>query len=151
MKFYPDEKGYLRTCLCKNSVSKFYLIHRLVAQTFIPNPNNLLEVNHKDGNKVNNNVENLEWCTRKENVNHSILNNLKIFKYGKDNPTSKTIYQLDIKSNKIINIFYGCGDIKRKTKFKNPTSILKCCKNIKNYKTAYGYKWQFAENGEKDG
>ena len=74
MKFYPDEKGYLRTCLCKNSVSKFYLIHRLVAQTFIPNPNNLLEVNHKDGNKANNNVENLEWCNAKYNCNYGTRN-----------------------------------------------------------------------------
>ena len=66
-KTNPD--GYPRIALNKNGTTKQYLIHRLVAQAFIPNPNNYLEINHKDEDKSNNNVENLEWCTRKYNIN----------------------------------------------------------------------------------
>ena len=57
--------GYLMVKLLKNGEKKNLLVHRLVAQTFIPNPDNLPEVNHKDENKENNSVQNLEWCDRK--------------------------------------------------------------------------------------
>lgn len=69
----PNKIGsnYLRVELSKDSKRKKYYIHRLVAQAFIPNPNNLPCVNHKDGNKLNNNVDNLEWCTYKDNNVHA--------------------------------------------------------------------------------
>lgn len=70
LKARTKKRGYLDVNLCKNGVLKRKLIHRLVAQAFIPNPNNFLEINHKDENKTNNRVENLEWCTRKYNNNH---------------------------------------------------------------------------------
>lgn len=63
-------RGYLQVNLFKDNKQKCMRIHRLVAEAFIPNPNNLREVNHIDGNKENNNVENLEWCTREENLAH---------------------------------------------------------------------------------
>ena len=63
--------NYLHVRLCKDGKFKDYKIHRLVAQAFLPNPDNLPVVNHKDENKLNNNVENLEWCTQKYNVNYS--------------------------------------------------------------------------------
>lgn len=63
--------GYLRVTLHKNGKTKKHLVHRLIAETFIPNPWNKPEVNHKDGNKRNNNVSNLEWSTRKENLDHA--------------------------------------------------------------------------------
>ena len=66
-----DNRGYKRISLCKNGKEKKYSIHRLVAQAFLPNPDNLPVVNHKDENKLNNNVENLEWCTQEYNVNYS--------------------------------------------------------------------------------
>jgi hypothetical protein len=62
--------GYLSVGLMKNNVRKSHYVHRLVAETFIKNPNKKLTVNHIDGNKQNNNVDNLEWMTQKENVNH---------------------------------------------------------------------------------
>ena len=63
--------GYFTVCLYKNKIHKYYLIHRLVAQAFIPNPDNLSEVNHKDEDKSNNRVDNLEWCDHKYNMNYN--------------------------------------------------------------------------------
>lgn len=64
--------GYYGVTLCKNAKVKSFHIHRLVALTFIPNPNNLLQVHHKDGDKLNNHVSNLEWVSQKENIRHYI-------------------------------------------------------------------------------
>ena len=66
--------GYLSVELFRNKKSKRFLIHRLVAQTFLPNPDNLPYVNHKDENKQNNTIDNLEWCTRSYNVNYGTAN-----------------------------------------------------------------------------
>lgn len=65
-----DEKGYVKVSLWVNKKVKTIKIHRLVAKYFVPNPYNYKEVNHKDENKTNNHAENLEWCTRKYNVNY---------------------------------------------------------------------------------
>lgn len=64
--------GYVRVQLSKNGKRCKYLVHRLVAQTFIPNENNSPCVNHKDNNRQNNSLENLEWCTYKENSEHGV-------------------------------------------------------------------------------
>ena len=63
--------GYFMVCLYKNKTHKYYLIHRIVALTFIPNPNSLPCVNHKDEDKTNNKVDNLEWCDHKYNSNYN--------------------------------------------------------------------------------
>ena len=65
-----DKKGYYYITLSKDGIGRNYKIHRLVAQAFIPNPNNLPQVNHKDENPSNNCVENLEWCTNEYNLNY---------------------------------------------------------------------------------
>lgn len=70
--------GYSVVCTQINNKKKNYYIHRLVAELFIPNPENKKEVNHKDGNKWNNNVGNLEWSTRSENCLHAYKNGLKL-------------------------------------------------------------------------
>ena len=66
----PNKNGYIIVQLKKNGTSKPFSVHRLVAQAFIPNPNNYPQVNHKDENKENNRVDNLEWCTAKYNSNY---------------------------------------------------------------------------------
>ena len=71
-----DERGYERVCLFKKDRSRRYKVHRLVAITFIPNPDDKKQVNHKDGNKRNNCVDNLEWVTNEENMHHSRANGL---------------------------------------------------------------------------
>ena len=77
MKSYINKRnGYVYIFLMKDNKSKNFRLHRLVAEAFIPNPENKLQVNHKDGNKLNNNVNNLEWCTHRQNINHAKENNL---------------------------------------------------------------------------
>lgn len=71
MKYQLSSKGYLNVGLHKDSKPKRYRIHRLLALAFIPNPDNLTQVNHKDGNKLNITIPNLEWCTGSHNVKHS--------------------------------------------------------------------------------
>lgn len=72
-----NSNGYLRCDMNISGKTKSYLTHRLVAKLFIPNPENKPEVNHKDGDKYNNSVKNLEWCTRSENERHAWKTGLK--------------------------------------------------------------------------
>ena len=74
LDFKPNKYGYKVTYLYNNNERKPYSVHRLVAEAFIPNPNNYKEVNHKDENKSNNCVDNLEWCTAKYNSNYGTRN-----------------------------------------------------------------------------
>jgi hypothetical protein len=73
MKTWYQKSGYENVTLCKNGETSHKLVHRLVAEAFIPNPNNFLEINHKDGNPKNNTMNNLEWCTRRKNIELSNL------------------------------------------------------------------------------
>lgn len=71
-----SNRRFMVVSLSNENGFKIMPIHRLVAEAFIPNPNNLPEVNHKDGNRSNNRVDNLEWCTKEKNLNHAIENKL---------------------------------------------------------------------------
>ncbi|HRF69797.1 MAG TPA: NUMOD4 domain-containing protein [Candidatus Pelethenecus sp.] len=90
-KEFIEKNGYNRISVIKNGVRKKELVHRLVAKTFIPNPQGKLCVNHKDNNRSNNKVDNLEWVTQKENIQHAVAQ--KRFKgrfiIGESNPLSK--------------------------------------------------------------
>ena len=100
------DTGYEDTVLVNKDGNIFCRkVHRLVAIQFIPNPDNLPVVNHKDGNRTNNNVDNLEWCTPKYNSEHSI----KILKHG----TMKKIIGIDIDTNEIIYRFDSLADAGR--------------------------------------
>lgn len=82
MKTWLQKSGYENIKLCKENHTYHFLIHRLVAEAFIPNPNNLPEVNHKNKIRNDNRVENLEWCSRKENLydSYSTLSQIRNFK-----------------------------------------------------------------------
>jgi len=89
---------YKQISLCKNGKAKSVNVHRLIAKAFISNPENKLEVNHKNGIKQDNNIENLEWCTRKENSIHAVKTGLQKIKIGSDHHCSI------LKEHNIINI-----------------------------------------------
>jgi len=77
-----NEKGYLRVALRIDGKTKWYRVSRLVADLFIPNPDNLPEVNHKDENKLNNQADNLEWCDRNYNSTYSMGKKIKCLETG---------------------------------------------------------------------
>lgn len=89
LRYGVDSKGYFRTALSKDGHSQTVKVHRLVAEAFLPNPQNLPQVNHKDGNKQNNSVENLEWCDAPYNMQHAVSNGLHNGLKGEQNPSSK--------------------------------------------------------------
>lgn len=147
LKNQSDKYGYQYVKLSngKRGSYKHMSIHRLVALAFIPNPENKPEVNHKDGNKRNNYVDNLEWVTPKENVEHAYRNNLRnndtLIANGMKN--AKEIYQID-KDGNILNVWKSAKEASRVLGF-DQTAILRCCK-LEKYKTYKGYKWRFKDN-----
>ena len=124
-------KGYLRVKLSKNNKPKRVMLHRIIAEAFIENPNNYKTVNHKDGNKLNNSIENLEWCTQSENCIHAIKNGLKSFEYAKIGISVKCTvtgvkYASITEAAKNLKIDRCYLSDKLKGKIKNNTSLILC-------------------------
>lgn len=86
--------GYVMVTLCKNNKTFNASVHRLIAEAFIPNPDNKPQINHIDGNKSNNNIDNLEWCTPSENMIHAYKMGLKTpescARFGKRRPRTES-------------------------------------------------------------
>jgi hypothetical protein len=126
--------GYVKLTLLNRYKPKTFVIHRLVAQAFIPNPENKPEVNHIDGNKLNNHVSNLEWCTRIENYRHAVSNNLAF-------RSPKIVYQYDIKGN-FIKEWDCLSDIQRELGF-NIGHISNICNKKHNKKYYKKFIWTY--------
>ena len=162
MENKKTKTGYLRITLNKNGKYKTFAVHRLVAEAFIPNPNNLPEVNHKDENKQNNFVyinedgtvdlekSNIEWCDRKYNNNYG-THNIKVSLFFKDKPLTKEhkekigksnslpILQIDINTGLIIRQWDSISEAQRTLKLYH---ICDCLKNKRN--SCGGYIWKYA-------
>ena len=152
LKSPTDKDGYYTVFLYKKGKAQHERVHRLVALTFInkkefkcmPDEDkenidlNVLQVNHKDENKQNNCVENLEWCTSKYNANYGVRN-IKCIK-----KISKPIIQYDLNMNEICIYKNGC-EIKRKLGYDNSTIAKRC----KDYKKGYNCYWRYANEQKR--
>lgn len=139
-KPYKDRGGYLTCDLRKNSKGKNAKVHRLVAEAFIPNPNNLPQVNHRDEDKTNNHVENLEWCDGKYNVNYGTAIQRSAEKRLNSPKLSKPVLQLDLETNQIIAEYPSARGAERQLNIYNG-GISYCCRGER--KTAGGFKWVY--------
>lgn len=128
-----NKKGYLCVSLYENRKIRSRLIHRLVAQSFLPNPDNKPQVNHIDGNKENNSVSNLEWCNNSENQLHA-------YKIGL-NKNIKSVLQFDKRGNFIKE--WSSMAIAAKTLGIDIAHLQRACKNP-TYSSG-GYRWRYKE------
>jgi hypothetical protein len=126
--------GHLKITLTNNEGKKDFLVHRLVATYFLPNPNNLPEVNHKDEVKTNNCVENLEWCDRKYNAN-----------YGNNAPKivlRKPVIQYSL-DGYMLKVWDSMTDA---VKLFNAKKITECCQGKRNKSGGFGWKYYTTDN-----
>lgn len=128
---YDNNRGYSRIQLCKDGKIKHFPIHRLVASAFLPNPNNLPQVNHINEIKTDNRVENLEWCTAKYNSNYSKAKSISILQFTKQ--------------GEFIKKWNSAIQVERELGFNN--SNINACLREKR-KTAYGFIWRYEEINE---
>ena len=126
MKLTKTHKGYLEVHLKIAKEDKTYKVHRLVAMAFIPNPNNFPQINHKNENKEDNQVLNLEWCTNKYNARYS---------------KSKKILQYDLNNN-FIKEWECLAEVERQTNI-SYSNIIACCRGKR--KTAGKYIWKYKD------
>ncbi len=134
------DRGYHTVQLSRKCRSKQKFVHRIIAESFFTKPINATETNHKNGIRSDNRLENLEWVTHAENMQHSI----KVL--GRRPPTSgsshylsKRVGQFDLE-DKLIEIFESCGDAGRKTK-SSYSSIARCARKERG--THLGFKWRY--------
>ena len=132
MKTRLDKDGYVVVGLTKDGKMKMNKVHRLVISTFT-NEDLDLQVNHIDGNKQNNNLDNLEWCTCSMNIKHSYDTGLR---QPIDHPWKKPVLQID-KSGNVVNSFKSCSEAYRKTGIRHIREA-----RLGKQKTAGGYYWR---------
>ncbi len=134
--------GYYGVCLMVNGIGKYIPIHRLLAITFIPNPDNLPCINHKDENKLNNNISNLEWCTEEYNYYYGTATARR-----RINNKAKKVLQFR-KNNTFVASYNTINEAERITGIKH-YNICSVCKGNRKY--AGGYIWKYAEKEENVG
>lgn len=136
------KSGYLDCCFRKQGENRGHNlnIHRFVAKAFIPNYDNKPQVNHINEDKTDNRVENLEWMTNKENVNHGTRNKrISDYKMNKGNIVQK----LDL-NGKILEIYTSVRQAARMNEKCDQSAIVKCCKG--KQKTCGGYLWRYVND-----
>lgn len=140
LKPQKNTDGYLHVGLYKDGHTKHTLVHRLVAEAFIPNPNNLTTVNHKDEVKTNNTVGNLEWMSIKDNNNYGTRNRRITESQINDKNKSKVVQMFDKSTGELLGTFPSTSEAKRVTGINN-SHISECCNG--NRWSAGGYIWRY--------
>ena len=133
-----DGQGYLKVKLSKNKETKQCYVHRLVAETFITNPENLPEVNHIDEDKTNNRVDNLEWKSHKDNINHGTRNE-RAAKANTNGKLSKRVLQLSLTGD-LIREWPSTMECERNGFHQG--HVADCCNG--KQKTHKGFRWEYA-------
>jgi hypothetical protein len=136
-----NRSGYLQVLLYNKGYRKTVTVHKLVADAFIDNSLNKPQINHIDGNKKNNHVNNLEWTTAKENTSHAHLLGLCSLRIGKNNSASKYVEQLAL-SGSLIKIWESMREAGKALKV-SQSSICQCCKG--KVLSVGGFKWRYAK------
>lgn len=131
--------GYSHITLSKDNVQKIFKVHRLVASAFIPNPKDLPQVNHIDGKKLNNCVENLEWVNPRDNSLHAFRMGLRHSQKGEENRRSIKVSQFNL-DGEWLKDYDGFREAERLTGVGH-YYIGRCCKG--KAKTAGGFKWAY--------
>ncbi len=139
-----SNRGYQIVALSKDGQRKTYQVHRLVALHFLPNPNNLPCINHKDENKKNNNVDNLEWCTEEYNNNYGTRNTRIVEKLKEKPEYYKPVICYDLQNNYVKT--YSSAVEAGKSLGIAASGITACCKLYKGRATAAGYKWKYKDS-----
>lgn len=137
LKLQADKDGYKRVALHKEGKQKRFFVHRLVGLCFIDNPENKPVINHIDGDKANNYVENLEWVTRSENDIHAFDTGLRA---PHDGGTSRKVVQMDKDTLEVLGEYKSMSEASRETGISVPM-ISYCCNG--KIKTAKGFVWKF--------
>ena len=109
LHLFKNRNGYFQVQLCKGNKTKHHRIHRLVAENFLPRVLYKTDVNHIDGNKSNNRITNLEWCTKEENMQHScyVLGNKPVNPSGKNARCNKPIAMIEASTGKVVKTYYS--------------------------------------------
>ena len=140
-----DKGGYLLVILCKDKKQTTYKVHRLVAEHFIPNPQNKPCIDHINTVRTDNRVENLRWATYKENGNNPLTKTkqrrMLKGKYGKEHPASKPIIQYD-KDGNFIKEWDSITEAAKELGV-NGGNITLVCQEKLHHKTAYGFIWKY--------
>ena len=136
LKPYKDSCGYLYVQICKKNRA----VHKLVANTFLQPSDCGREINHKDGDKENNCAENLEWCTRSENVQHAFDHGLKQSLKRGAHKMARRVVCIETQTQ------YECMEDAAEATGAVPANISKCVRGLRQ--TAGGYHWRYADGGD---
>lgn len=140
-KLETSRDGYKRLTLSMYGDHKHWFVHRLVALAFIPNPENLPFINHKDEDTKNNNVSNLEWCTGEYNSNYGTLPRRIAKRMNENHPTAKTVFQYKL-DGAFVTAYPSCNEAARCLGTVSGDMISRVCRG--QAKTAGGYFWKYA-------